>query len=161
MTGAVALAPLTLVLPEPPSSNRYWRRVGHNMVLSREARQYRKDVRAAYESVTGEHDVHFPLPQHLIVRFEWWRTRRAGDLDNRIKQLLDGLRGCAYTDDAQIVEIHAYRFEGGAGAGRANVHIRAVTDDFGPLWERRNTFETQRIQPNIGTEARPKEAPIA
>ena len=133
MTGVAALAPLTLVLPEPPSANRYWRHVGRNVVLSREAHEYRKAVRAAYESVTGERDVHFPLPATLIVRFEWWRTRKSGDLDNRIKQLLDGLRGCAYTDDQQIVEIHAYRFEC-PGAGRADVHIRAAVDDFGPLW---------------------------
>jgi Holliday junction resolvase RusA-like endonuclease len=32
-------------------------------------------------------------------------------LDNRLKVLLDALNGIAYNDDADIVELHAYRLD--------------------------------------------------
>lgn len=36
------------------------------------------------------------------------RTRHTVDLDNLIKSVLDGMNGVAYTDDTQVVEIHAW-----------------------------------------------------
>ena len=39
------------------------------------------------------------------------RPQRSGDLDNRLKCLLDSLNGIAWSDDGQIVEIHAYRHD--------------------------------------------------
>ncbi len=42
----------------------------------------------------------------LTLRF--YRPERRGDLDNRIKVLLDALQGIAYADDAQVRELHCY-----------------------------------------------------
>lgn len=100
---------IQLTLPEPPSSNRYWRHVSirgqPRTLLSKAARQYRQTVVDACVLVK-------PLSGPLRVTIQWKRARKAGDLDNRLKQLLDALRGVAYVDDAAIVEIHAYRSEG-------------------------------------------------
>lgn len=98
-----------LELPEPPSANRYWRHVGHNVVVSREAKAYRDVVTAAYLKAYRA-KVAFPT-QAVAVRLAWYRGRKAGDLDNRIKQILDCLRRLAYADDKQICAITAVRYD--------------------------------------------------
>lgn len=95
---------VTLTLPEPPSANRYWRNVKGRMVLSREAKDYKRAVATLAGHLT-------PTRAVVEVCLDWYRGRRSGDLDNRIKQSLDALKGLAYHDDAQIVEIHARRFD--------------------------------------------------
>jgi Holliday junction resolvase RusA-like endonuclease len=37
-----------------------------------------------------------------------YRAAQRGDLDNRIKVLLDSLQGIAYKDDKQVRELHAF-----------------------------------------------------
>lgn len=80
---------ITLHLPEPPSANRYWRHVGARVLLSREARAYRDAVANAALLARVR-----PLPAGVpcAVTLRWFRARRAGDLDNRLKQLLDPRR---------------------------------------------------------------------
>ena len=101
---------LHLVLPEPPSANRYWRHVGRNVVLSAEAKAYRDTVFNAYLTANRHQRIAFPT-QAVEVRLEWHRGAKRGDLDNRIKQVLDSLRGLAYKDDKQIAAITAVRYE--------------------------------------------------
>ena len=98
--------PLTLVLPEPPSANRYWRLVRGRAVVSAEARAYRRTVTAL-----AGHLRPIAGPSPVRVRIAWHRGRRSGDLDNRLKQVLDCLCGLAYEDDAQIVELYATRHD--------------------------------------------------
>lgn len=47
----------------------------------------------------------------VAVTLKIYRPLAAGDLDNRIKCVLDALNGTAYQDDRQVAEIHAYRFD--------------------------------------------------
>ena len=101
---------LTLRLPEPPSANRYWRHAKGRTYLSAEAKAYRIAVRAEYIRQYEMLTVAFP-DGPLVVVLEWFRGRKAGDLDNRWKQVGDALNGLAYTDDSQIVEMHLYRLE--------------------------------------------------
>jgi Holliday junction resolvase RusA-like endonuclease len=95
----------TVVLPAPPSANRYWRMVNGRMLVSREGRAYKKLVD---RQVTA-----LPLIVPVAVTVRWARSKRMGDLDNRLKVCLDSLRGIAWLDDKQVVELHAYRSEGG------------------------------------------------
>jgi len=99
---------IVLHLPEPPSANVYWRHNRGRTHLSAEAKRYRVVVSAAYCAQQGTKKIAFPEGPVALV-FDWKRSRKSGDLDNRFKQALDALRGVAYTDDNQIVEIHAYR----------------------------------------------------
>jgi Holliday junction resolvase RusA-like endonuclease len=95
---------MIFTLPYPPSANRYWRHVGHRVVTSAEARAYRRDVGLLLVRVK-------PIDGQIIVRLDVFRPARRGDLDNSAKVLLDSLRGIAYHDDSQIVELHMRRFE--------------------------------------------------
>ena len=101
---------LRFTLPEPPSANRYWRHGRVRTYIAKEALAYREAVRWAYLSSQGHGRLTFPKgPVRIALR--WYRVRKTGDLDNRIKQALDALRGVAYLDDAQVVEIHASRHD--------------------------------------------------
>lgn len=102
---------MNLTLPLPPPINRYWRTIvrgKHAMpILSSEARSYKARMASiaaegrmfdrAAGPITG--------PCVLVVRF--FRPRRAGDVDGRIKPLLDALQGLAFANDSQLVAVLA------------------------------------------------------
>lgn len=97
---------MKLVLPMPPSANRYWRNWRGAMVVSEEARAYKSNVaKLAMAQRTR------PLSGDIYVSIDVYRKQKSGDLDNRIKVVLDSLRGTAFDDDKQVVEIHARRFD--------------------------------------------------
>lgn len=95
---------IEITLPWPPSSNRYWRVFRGRAVKSKEAVAYNAEVNGLCVDIRA-------CIGDVIVRLDFYRPRKSGDLDNRIKILLDALQGSAYMDDRQIVEIHARRFE--------------------------------------------------
>ena len=97
---------MKVTLPYPPSANRYWRHVGRNVVVSKEARLYRRRA-ASLALSAGMRPVDGPAK----VTLEVFRPRKSGDLDNSIKVLMDALRGVAYRDDSQVVEIRAHRWD--------------------------------------------------
>ena len=75
------------------------------MVLSRDAKLYKNAVTL---SALGQ-GIREPILGPCAVTIHWYRSRKSGDLDNRLKILLDALQGIAYQSDAQITELHAYR----------------------------------------------------
>jgi len=88
--------------PVPPSANRYWRHYRGRVVTSDEATAYKKTV-----AMLARCDGVRPLSGPVAVEVAVYRARRAGDLDNRLKCLLDAMQGVFYENDSQIVEIHA------------------------------------------------------
>lgn len=117
--------PLSLTLPEPPSANTYWRHVGGRVLLSREARRYRSAV--AHACLRAR--LLAPIEADVAVTFRWYRARKAGDLDNRTKQLFDALQGCVLRSDAQIVEIHAYRDDSDRHHPRVEITLSPLSPD--------------------------------
>lgn len=93
----------TFTLPIPPSANRYWRMFKNHMVVSSEAKAYKEEV---FYTLTNKMQ---PLRGNVAVNFTVYRRQKSGDLDNFTKVLLDSLKGIAFTDDDQVVEIHAFR----------------------------------------------------
>lgn len=109
-------------LPEPPSANRYWRVYRGRAVVSSEAQAYKNGV-AMRASVQHLRPFAAGVPVRVVLR--WYRAKRMGDLDNRIKVTLDALKGVLYVDDKQVVEIHATRHES-PRAGRLEVEVHRV-----------------------------------
>jgi len=101
-----AQSEIKLTLPYPPSvNNLYFNRWGKR-VLSDAGRRFKSDagvlaILQGAKILTGD----------LSVTFRVFRPRKTGDLDNRLKISQDALKGICFTDDKQIIEIHAFRFD--------------------------------------------------
>lgn len=91
-------------LPIPPSVNSYWRIFRNRILLSSEARSYK--LRALMQLKT---EGHRPLKGPIRVAMTVYRKQRRGDLDNFFKATFDALKGSAFLDDSQVVEIWARR----------------------------------------------------
>lgn len=96
---------MKLTLPVPPSANDYWRAFRGRVVVSDVARRYKQGVKGR-SLTTGRPE---PLAGPVVVSLVVYRAAKRGDLDNFQKVLLDALKGVAFVDDSQVVEIHARR----------------------------------------------------
>lgn len=95
-----------IVLPWPPSVNRYWRSVAGRVLISQEGRAYR-------EAVLAQMMIQRKAATHtgkLVVEIEAWRPdNRVRDLDNLLKATLDALTHAGvYKDDSQIVDLRIF-----------------------------------------------------
>jgi Holliday junction resolvase RusA-like endonuclease len=73
-------------------------------LISEEGREYKRTVAilgCACDPMTG------PVSLTYFV----YRPRKVGDLDNYLKGLLDALKGIAFIDDAQVVELHGFLYD--------------------------------------------------
>lgn len=99
---------ISLTLPYPPSSNRYWHSTARHgfvqVLLTREAKAYKAQVGLLARG-------HEPLEGPLELVLKIYRPRKAGDLSNRFKVLEDALQGYLFHDDKQVVHIDAWRFD--------------------------------------------------
>lgn len=95
-----------LMLPWPPSVNRYWRTFRGRMILSRAVRAYR-DVAALAIAESGAERV----PGEVSVRITVVPPdRRRRDIDNLLKATLDALtHGGIIDDDSRIASIMIHR----------------------------------------------------
>lgn len=113
-----------LRLDMPPSANRYWRTGSGHVYVSDEALDYKNDV-----AITArQQGVRKPFTGDVAVTVYVYRKQRSGDLDNRLKVLLDALKGIAFEDDKQVVEIHAFRRDDKADP-RVEVQIRKTNNE--------------------------------
>lgn len=107
------------VLPVPERTNAIWRSwKGRTLVSAK----HRQDKLAAPQRFgrgalqTGD----------VRVSMTWWRARRSGDVDGRIKAALDLLRGIAYDDDAQVADLRIVRKDDAAQPARLEVHVEPL-----------------------------------
>ena len=120
---ALVPAAQSVILPLPPSVNHYLVSTGRGrLALTPEARSWKA---AADIAIYHAHLVRYAGP--VAVTMHVYRERKAGDLDNRVKLTLDSLNGHAWGDDAQVVELHAYRRDDATNP-RVEVEIRTVTE---------------------------------
>lgn len=114
---------VNLILPMPPSSNRYWRTMVNRKGI---AVTYVSDEAKAYKRAVAEMaDLARPIYSEIAVTLKVFRPQRSGDLDNKLKVLFDALQGVVYANDGQIVEIHAFRLEDKIRP-RVEVEVRAL-----------------------------------
>lgn len=121
-----------LTLPYPPSANQLWRTVPMGSAKGRVGNVLSAEYKAFKKAVAGEVKFAGIVPfvgVPLSVTIRIYRPRKSGDLDGRIKGLLDSLNELAWADDSHIVEIHAFRFDDKANP-RAEITIAAM--DGGP-----------------------------
>jgi crossover junction endodeoxyribonuclease RusA len=107
---------LMFVLPFPPSGNRYWRHGRGRTYKGEQARQYQES--AAWVAKLAGATLHNGA---VGLELRFYRPQRRGDLDNRLKVLLDSLEGVLYNNDGQIKELHAYLAD-----SKANPRVEVV-----------------------------------
>lgn len=111
---------ITLVIDmAPPSANRIWRKCGRRMVLSEQARSF-------YQYVAAQVLRAPLLPkewQYYAVEIAVAPTRRSGDVDNRIKPVLDALTRAHFWDDDKRVAYVACWFIEPALGGKTVIRI--------------------------------------
>jgi Holliday junction resolvase RusA-like endonuclease len=69
-----------------------------------------------------------PLAGEVAVNLRIYRPRRVGDIDGSFKATLDSLKTFAYADDAQVAELHAWRFNDKLNP-RVEIEIREIRRD--------------------------------
>ena len=98
----------TLILPIPPSANRYWRKTKFGrLYVSKEATDYK-----ALVALRGMAAGIRPTDEPVKMSVWCFGLRKNRDLGNTNKVLDDALEGVAFHDDNQIVEFHYYRAAG-------------------------------------------------
>lgn len=104
-----------------PSVNRYWRhtRQGRHYI-SQEGRAFKEKLAwiAASKKIK-------PTSKLFKLELEWYCSKKCngGDLDNRLKVVLDALEGVVYPDDKFVVEINAKKImDSGADRGVIKVY---------------------------------------
>lgn len=110
---------IELVMPWPPSVNKYWRTFQGRMIISAEGRSYRKAVadqvliQSGAKHYTGK----------LCVEIEAYRPdNRRRDLDNLLKAVLDGCtHASVWEDDSNIVDLRIYWAESIGGMLKVKV----------------------------------------
>ena len=92
---------LKLDLPLPPSTNAIWRSLGKRVVRSRRYREWLDEAdaltlftRAKHSRIDGAFEVEIVLDA----------SRRAGDLDNRLKPILDYLQRLGIVQDDALCQ---------------------------------------------------------
>lgn len=98
---------IELVLPFPPSTNHYYRRVGHRMIISKRGRVYRlRVVSMLARDIFVKSRCPMDGKLHLTLEYAP-PDKRLRDLDNYEKGLKDALtHGGVWHDDSQVVETH-------------------------------------------------------
>lgn len=91
-----------------------------NIYLSPEARVYKESAQLLMNTMHLE-----PLSGDITLVLRFFRPEQRGDLDNRLKVLLDTLEGYVYFNDKQVTAIHAYRMD---DASNPRVEIEAYND---------------------------------
>lgn len=101
---------LLMALPWPPSVNTYWRRGPHSTYLSKRGREYKQQVAEKIAS-EGIRKMSGRLSVALSLSAP---NKRAYDVDNRVKAVLDSLQDAGvFEDDEQIDELHVVRLQPG------------------------------------------------
>lgn len=112
---------MKLVLPYPPSANRYWRNivlrtgpkchacgqhrnVQPRVLISAEARAYKERVEGMFPRLPL-------LAGPLVFTAHAYRPQRRGDLGNLLKVTEDALQGVLFENDSQIEELHWYKHD--------------------------------------------------
>jgi Holliday junction resolvase RusA-like endonuclease len=95
-----AVSRFDLVVPGEPVPNARARRGAHGFYTPKRTSEYRERVQAAW-LLAGRPSLG---SQAFAVSAQFYRfSRRAADLDNLVKGVLDALNGLAFVDDAQLV----------------------------------------------------------
>ncbi|RLJ04205.1 MAG: hypothetical protein DRP08_02215 [Candidatus Aenigmatarchaeota archaeon] len=83
----------------PPTINHYWGVRGKRRFVKKEGKEWKKKVWATAKNKKIEK---FDKDKKIVMSIFFLSPRNFGDLDNRLKPLLDSLEGVLFENDKQI-----------------------------------------------------------
>jgi len=93
-----------IVLPFPPSANRYWRNWQGRMVKSQEARDYQALIKQTCKAFSYGN-------QEVSLDILFYRFNKSRNLDNCLKVMIDALEGICYDNDKQVKGLYTDIFD--------------------------------------------------
>lgn len=121
---------VTLIVPYPPSVNRYWRRLGNRTILSRAAREFRsrvKDLWYVQKWVYRRESLGSALVQVSLMIHPPDNRRR--DLDNVLKAALDAIEAAGIIEDDSQVRRLELAFGDCVDGGSVTITVKAMPCD--------------------------------
>lgn len=109
-----------VMLPYPISANRYFRNFRGRMVISSEAKAYKKQVIWTFDALgitPSSGDVSLTVKLHPKLTTKGVASRTLIDLDNALKVVFDALQGVLYVNDKQVKKLTAEVGEPVLGGG--------------------------------------------
>lgn len=118
---------MTITLPSPPSLNNLYATGRHGKrFLSPRGKAFKASC-AMLACAAGMR----PIEGLVTVEYTVYRPRKVGDVDGYAKALLDGLKGFAFHDDAQVKRIVG-QWEDDKHNPRAVVTVRPFSEPIHP-----------------------------
>jgi crossover junction endodeoxyribonuclease RusA len=105
-------ARLRLVLPLPPSINRQYATVGNRRVLTKDAREFKRDVKKTIDQALLSGKVTTSTERELqkaligVYFTFYFETPKRRDLDGGLKIALDAICAPLGIDDRSVVDLH-------------------------------------------------------
>jgi crossover junction endodeoxyribonuclease RusA len=110
---------MEFTLPWPPSVNGYWRNFRGRQIISKRGREFRE---AAVSLLSSLDEKTIDYPVSVSIHY-YPPTKRAFDLDNFSKGILDAMQHSGLLEDDSLVhELHLYK-EFKDPPGRAEVTV--------------------------------------
>lgn len=95
---------MKVILPYPPKGiNKQYRRNSQGVFLADGIAGWQQESMIALRDVP---EVEYVAQGHVEVSLHIYRPSAQGDVDSRVKLLLDVLQGYAYKNDAQVRVLH-------------------------------------------------------
>jgi Holliday junction resolvase RusA-like endonuclease len=110
----------TLHLPIPPSVNAIYRRGMTSVYKTQAAKDYADEVWVASYAA----GIQAPSNHPVVLVIHFYPANPRFDLDNILKVLLDSLEGQVYTNDNQVMQIHATKHPADKSNPRVEVTIQ-------------------------------------
>ena len=91
----------------PPSVNHYWKANGKRRFLTKRAREWKRLTHDCVRNILPHKWK--PISSYVRVEITLYFKFRRGDLDNRVKAILDALNGLVWIDDSQVDDFRVKR----------------------------------------------------
>lgn len=117
---------ITFTLDAPPSVNRVWRHAGTRVYKDT---RYVAWQRTAGRQVMAKRPGRFPPGTQVAVIIRAGKAKRARDLDNYGKGILDLIQSLGIVDNDRNVSDLRLAWDTGIEPGRVQVEIRAIETD--------------------------------
>ena len=110
-------------LPFPPTVNHIWKSSGHRRYLSKE---YEAFLGMVAIIVKRERVTYYGTKRLAVAIKLHWPNKRRGDIDNRVKAVLDSLARCKVFEDDEQVDLLAVSRENIVKGGLCVVRLEAL-----------------------------------